>query len=119
MTPELTPPEPAKQLYQDLFENTTVGDLARVMAEGMQALVANIDRLLSDIELLVEAKRFASASFLLATADEELAKVFILLDACRLDPAKHFSVLVRLCCAFYNHIQKHAYNEVQAPPQRL
>ena len=50
-----------------------------------------------------------TARFLLTTAREEVGKAFIMLDMCRLDFARHQSVLRRLCTAFYSHIEKQAY----------
>ncbi len=46
------------------------------------------------------------------TSREEIAKPFILLDACRLDLQKHESRLKGICKSFYSHISKHAYLEV-------
>ncbi len=86
------------------------------MAGGVEASLENIDRLLSDVDFLLVDKRYATASFLLATAQEEVAKIFILIDTCRLDPSKYASVLRSLCKAFYSHIAKHAYNEVRRIP---
>jgi len=68
--------------------------------------------LLSDARLLVEGGRLSSARFLLTTSREEVAKSYILVDACRLDLRKDVSVLHKLCKAFYDHIFKHAYMEV-------
>jgi len=111
-----TSPEPSLRLFEEIFEDTDASAIAAVVADGVHALIANIDRLVSDVDCLVTQQRFASASFLLATAEEELAKVFILIDACRLDVSQHQSVQRRLCRAFYNHIFKHAYNGVRRHP---
>lgn len=111
-----TSPKPVLRLFEEIFEDADASAIATVVADGVQALIANIDRLVSDVDCLVTQQRFASASFLLATAEEELAKVFILIDACRLDVTEHQSVQRRLCHAFYNHILKHAYNEVRRHP---
>jgi AbiV family abortive infection protein len=65
--------------------------------------------LLEDAVILEKAGRFASAQFLITTADEEMAKSYILLDACRLDFSRHISVLRILCRSFYDHVSKYAY----------
>ncbi len=113
---ELTPAEPAKRLYAELFDRSSPEEIASTAARGIEAIVENIDRLLSDVDFLLADKRYATASFLLATAQEEVAKIFILIDTCRLDPSKYASVLRSLCKAFYSHIAKHAYNEVRRIP---
>lgn len=41
-----------------------------------------------------------------------MAKSYILLDLCRLDPTKHETVLKGVCRAFYDHVPKHAYNRI-------
>jgi AbiV family abortive infection protein len=68
--------------------------------------------LLSDANLLVEAGRLSSATFLITTAREELAKAPLLLDACMLDFSKHKAPLLKICQAFYDHVAKHAYIEI-------
>ena len=81
-------------------------------------MIDNIERILCDINYLHADGRIAAASFFLVTADEELAKVFILIDACRLDPARHESVLRSICKAFYSHKLKYAYNAILSPGER-
>lgn len=105
-------PDSAKQLYENLFARRECDETLQLLSEGLVAIVKNADRLIQDVIVLLDAERYASASFLLATADEEMAKSYILLDACRLDFSCHQSVLRCLCRAFYSHIAKHAYNEV-------
>jgi len=116
MSAERIAQEPAKRLYEALFEGKSPEAIAASLANGIQAVIANVERLLGDIAYLLASGRIASASFLLATADEETAKVFILIDACRVDPAKHAHVLKSLCKAFYNHRLKHAYNAMRRYP---
>jgi len=106
------PPEPAKQLFENLFVRRGRDETLTQLSEGLIAVAANADRLVKDALILLEAERYASAAFLLATADEEMAKSYILLDACRVDFSRHQNVLRRLCKAFYSHIAKDAYNKV-------
>ncbi len=106
------PPRPAQQLFENLFCGRGRDAIIHVLSDGLVAVVKNANRLIEDVGLLFEAKRYASAGFLLATADEEMAKSYILLDMCRLDFSRHESVLRALCGAFYNHITKHAYKQV-------
>jgi AbiV family abortive infection protein len=100
------------QLFENLFAGRGCNEILEVLSNGLTAVLANASRLIKDVSLLIDAKRYASAAFLLATADEEMAKSYILVDACRLDFLRHQSVLKCLCRAFYNHIAKHAYNQI-------
>jgi len=86
------------------------------ISAGLAAIVTNAQRLLEDVRLLVESERYSSATFFLTTANEEIAKFYILIDCCRLDFSKYPCVLNRLCQAFYNHIAKHAYVEIVRHP---
>ena len=61
---------------------------------------------------MINSNRYARAHFLTATADEEMAKVYIILDTFRLDFNSKKEHLKKLCKAFYGHIEKYAYNEV-------
>ena len=110
---ELTPHEPAKRLYREVFETNSADVVAAEAADGIAAVIANVERLVTETEYLYSGGRVATASFMLATAWEELAKVFILMDACRLNPEQQGSTMRRLCQAFYDHIVKHAYNAVR------
>ena len=104
-------PRPEELLFKNLFEYRTSADAFQIISEGISVNYRNADRLLSDAQYLVDGGRLSSARFMLATAREEIAKSYILLDACKLDWEKHVSVLRRLCRAFYRHIPKHAYLE--------
>ncbi len=106
------PPERHKTLFENLFAWRTPPETIEAISQGISGVLANAARLLADVELLIGVERYATAAFLLATADEEMAKAYILLDACRLDFGSHESVLRALCRAFYSHIAKHAYNKV-------
>lgn len=106
------PPKPGIKLYENLFNGLSCGVILNRISEGIYAAIENSNRLIEDVELLLKSKRFASAGFLLATADEEMAKVYILLDMCRLDFHRHENILKQLCRAFYDHVVKYAYNKV-------
>lgn len=108
----LKKPKSATLLYENLFSRRDRSITLNLLSEGGTAVIANVQRLLDDASLLVESERFASASFLLATANEEMAKSYILLDACRLDFSQYQSVLKKLCWAFYDHVAKYAYMEI-------
>ena len=102
-------PRPADLLFDNLFECCSTTESFKLIVEGISASYKNAGRLLSDAEYLSDGGRLSSARFILATAREEIAKSYILLDTCMLDWKKHTSVLRRLCQAFYDHIAKHAY----------
>jgi AbiV family abortive infection protein len=106
------PPVPGELLYENLFIRRDDTETIETLSQGLQAVHLNAARLIKDVELLVSAERYASASFLLATADEEIAKFYILADMCRLDFSRHQSILKRLCQAFYSHVAKHTYNQI-------
>ena len=82
------------------------------ISAGIRAFISNAARLLGDVKLLVDAGRYASAMFLATTAREEIAKSYIMVDACRLNLSKRKDVLQALCHAFYDHIAKHAYYKI-------
>ena len=84
----------------------------KVISEGLAAIVTNVSRLIEDVKVLAATAHYSSAGFLLTTADEEMAKCYILLDACRVDFSRHQNVLKALCRAFYDHVKKHAYIQV-------
>ena len=79
------------------------------LSEGVIAMFDNAKTLLDDASVLVDAKRFARAQFLIAAAQEEMGKAYILLDMCRVDLARHQHVLRHLCRIFYSHVLKHVY----------
>ena len=106
------PPKPGLKLYENLFSGLEFEAILKRISDGIHAVISNSGRLLEDVEILLDSERFASAGFLLATADEEMAKAYILLDMCRLDFYKHENILKHLCRAFYEHVAKFAYNEI-------
>ena len=105
-------PNRGNLLFKNLFGKCQRDTSFERIADGLYASRRNAERLLSDVRFLVEAGRLSSARFLLTTSQEELAKSYILVEMCRLDLEKHESVLRRLCCAFYDHISKHAYLKI-------
>jgi AbiV family abortive infection protein len=105
-------PKKWNQLYQNLFERRAPAETLDILSRGLDAVTANAGRLIEDATLLVNAQRYGSASFMLATANEEMAKSYILLDMCRLDFARRQSILSNLCHAFYDHVTKYAYTQI-------
>lgn len=106
-------PEAGNKLYENLFNNRDESTTIKLISDGLLAIKDNIARLIDDVYLLTKYDRFSSAHFLLTTADEEISKLYILLDMCRLDFKKYESVLRCLCRAFYDHVLKHSYIEIQ------
>lgn len=104
-------------MYQHLFEGRDPKDILGDLSEGVLACVSNAARLLDDATVLVTSGRYATATLITTTATEEIAKAYILLDACRLDLSRHHSVLKRLSRAFYDHISKHAYYAIHRFPR--
>ncbi|MEA2067077.1 MAG: AbiV family abortive infection protein [Thermotogota bacterium] len=109
---KIKPPQARSELYKNIFENKNEIIIIQLISDGLIALINNASRLIKDVDLLIASNRYASARFLLATADEEMAKSYILLDMCRLDFIKYESVLRCLCRAFYDHVLKHAYTSI-------
>lgn len=105
-------PQAGSELYKNIFKNRDDTEIVQLISDGLLVLKNNVVRLMNDVHLLIDADRYASARFLLARADEEMAKSYILLDMCRLDFKKYESVLRCLCRAFYDHVLKHAYTEI-------
>jgi len=105
-------PSQGDTLYKALFQDRTDESSLETISSGILACCTNARRLFDDAKILTNADRFATAHFLLATADEEVGKVYILLDMLRLDFAKHEGELRKLCRAFYDHLSKHAYTDV-------
>lgn len=112
----LNEPDPAGLLYENLFDHCEREKTLEIISEGLTACLENADSLIQDAKILANNKRYSTAIFLLTTADEEMAKSYILLDACRLDFLRNLSEQKRLCKAFYNHIYKYAYYKVLSFP---
>lgn len=109
----LLPPKKDKKLFENLFQNLSLDQILVRISEGLLAVQSNSARLIKDTEILCRAERYGSGRFLLATANEEMAKIFILLDMCRLDFERHQSTLQKLCSAFYDHVTKSAYIKIK------
>lgn len=110
-------PYPADILYRSLFEGgDTKGTLEKI-SSGLEVILKNVEGLVKDANILKNSGSVMTASFLGATAREEMGKVHILIDACRLDISRHKSVLMCLCKAFYDHITKYAYYDLLSLPR--
>lgn len=102
-------PDRSRVLFDNLFKRRQQDATLQVISLGLNAVLMNVNRLMEDVKFLAGSLRYGSAAFLLATANEELAKCYILMDMCRLDFSKHHDVLKHLCRAFYSHVAKHGY----------
>ena len=109
------PPKPGLKLYENFFAELDHSRTLSRISDGITAVITNANRLLEDVEILAKSNKLASAGFLLATADEEMAKIYILLDMCRLDFSRHENYLKNLCRGFYNHVVKYAYRAIIEP----
>lgn len=109
---KIKPPQSGNELYRNIFVDNNESEIIELISSGLLAVMNNAARLMDDVKILANSKKYASAKFLLTTADEEMAKSYILLDMCRLDFNKYESILRCLCRAFYDHIFKHAYTEI-------
>ncbi len=83
----------------------------KLICDGIKTILDHVPSLLSDADLLFDNERYAIARFVVATADEELGKLHILIDAARLG-ASHRNTVMQLNDAFYSHVAKYAYSEV-------
>lgn len=109
MSKSVLPPEQWKVLYDNVFSSRSTARIVDLLSEGLRAFAQNAAWLVEDAKLLATNGRYARAGFLVATAEEEIAKSYILLDACRLDFEVREERLKRLCKAFYRHVEKYAY----------
>lgn len=105
------PPNRQDFLYGVLFKGLEPNATLDLISGGIDAIVDNVALLVADAELLANNHRYARADFVAAAAREEMGKLHLLLDMCRLNLARHENYLKRLCGAFYDHITKHAYFE--------
>jgi AbiV family abortive infection protein len=103
---------PDRKLFENIFLNGGTGEIIHLLSDGIDAVINNAKNLYDDAQLMFKNSRWTSWRFLLTTANEEMAKSYILLDACRLDFSRHHSVLKRLCYAFYDHVSKYAYGNI-------
>lgn len=81
-----------------------------VLAEGMSYLVRTVSVLSADADTLAKQRRHQSASVLRGFADEEAAKVLILLDVVRAGWRNHELVKAGFA-AFYDHLARGLYVE--------
>jgi len=109
--------KPGRVLYESIFENRPVDEIVNTISSGISLLIHNARGLLADAAILNDNNRYMVASFLAVTAREEISKVHILTDACRLDFEKHASNIRNLCRAFYSHIDKFAYFKIYSCPK--
>ena len=109
---KIQPPDRAQTLYDSIFGSSNRDNILNIISGGIHGVIENAAGLLQDAETLLKAESYPRAVFLVTTADEEMAKAYILSDMCHLDFNRHESVLMKLCKAFYNHIIKYAYNQV-------
>ena len=92
-------PDRKRVLFDFLFGGSRDETFDR-LSVGVCEIIDHASALLDDAAVLAAAKRYERAEFLLATAQEEIGKLYILLDMCRVDFAKGQAVLRYLCSAF-------------------
>ena len=107
-------PKQSDVLYNALFANSKERIIG-LISDGIRELHKNAKSLLDDVVVLSEHERFTSSDFLLFTAAEELAKIYILIDMLRLDFGKK-TRLKRLYQAFYSHVLKSVYFRIISFP---
>ena len=84
MSRKILPPQPSRLLYENLFGHKNRALTLQRLSDGLKATIENAGFVLADAKHLAQADRFARATSI-ATAEEEMAKAYILLDACSLD----------------------------------
>lgn len=81
------------------------------IAEGLEHLAEHVEHLRDDLIHVAEAKRPRGTAVLSVAAEEEAAKVLILLDAVRMDQADQ-ATLKRQFSRFYRHLARCIYAEI-------
>lgn len=81
------------------------------ISEGLGLLVENVDTLGGDVEALSAAGRRRAVWIVANHADEEAAKVLILIDLVRMDQ-RHSEAVSRQIGRFYNHLARRIYAEL-------
>lgn len=109
-----TPPNRSNVLFDNLFGEVDRTATLETISSGISSVIENAGLLLADADVLAQAKRYERAEFLAATAREEMGKIYVLVDICRLNFGRHEGLLRGLCKAFYGHEIKHAYFELSA-----
>jgi AbiV family abortive infection protein len=89
----------------------SVGRRLEAVAEGLSLIVENVRSLRDDIAYLYEAKRLRAAEVMTGLADEEAAKVLILLDLVRAGAADS-QILKQQTTRFYEHLARCIYAEM-------
>jgi AbiV family abortive infection protein len=102
-----------KQILFDFLFGDEALTLSRLSA-GISEILENASALAEDAAVLAAAKRYERAEFLAATAQEEVGKLYIILDMARVDFRRGQAALHYLCRAFYNHVLKHVYFDLSA-----
>ena len=77
-------PERSQLPFTTLFGDGDQNRTLALIADGLATVLNHVAALITDVEVLVGASRYARARFLIATADEELGKCHLLLDCARL-----------------------------------
>lgn len=98
-----------RALYRNVFA-PDASQRIKLICHGINTILAHVPKLLDDADLLLGHERFAMARFAVATADEELGKLHILIDAARLGAGRP-DIAEKLGAAFYDHVAKYAYTE--------
>jgi AbiV family abortive infection protein len=101
--------DPSRILFERIFGHADQGYALDRISAGILAVLEHVEALLVEVQYLRTGGYRARAEFLLTTANEELGKAHLLLDAARLDATRHMSDLNALCVGFYNHLTKYAY----------
>src|SRR4051812_36897499 len=81
-----------------------------VIAEGLERLALSVAALEADASTLADSRRFQGAAVLRCFADEEAAKILILLDVARVGWKQDVDVNV-LMKWFYQHLARGLYTE--------
>jgi AbiV family abortive infection protein len=101
-------PSPADLLYTHLLRDKAESGVLDLISEGCRVILGNAERLVVDVECLSRGGGFASAGFLAATVEEEVAKVLLLLDLAKLDFVRRNNYAKNICTAFCDHTAKAA-----------
>jgi len=101
--PVLVKPKGLKQLNR-----VPPGERLAVLAEGAQLIAASIDVLMTDMTSIEQAGRHQSAAVLRSFAEEEAAKILIMLDLARSGWKDH-AVLNTAAKSFYDHLARGLY----------
>lgn len=87
-------------------------ELFEQIAEGLELCISNAGAIIDDAQYLIDRKRPRGAEILRQAADEEAAKVLVLLDAVRCPRATSQDVFARQLQYFNDHLAKGIYVDV-------